>query len=518
MKQRLDAIQVEDFGSKDFADFSKAYEYIREHVPNGINTLDGGAGNDIIIGGEQADLIYGGKGNDYIYGGDGRNAIYGGANDDVIVGGYDNDRLFGDAGNDIIYGLDDMDTIDGGAGNDIIFGGSGSDIIETGKGNDMVYFEGTEFGQDTVMSKAGNTILKFVGEGDPDVVESYTPASKVTDFFFSLKADEENNKVKNLTVQYRQGNLEDDESGITFNNYLTVKSGKTKSVYVISDAEGDEDIYTTSVSKKANATVANTKDKGSVKIYGQSIANKDINNILLTTYEGAEIKTSTKNDIVTMINNGNPTITDKVDKIEYTDGKDKYVSEDRNTYYTAGALTDSTNLSIYDNVIGVTKVIIPEEGDPEIINNYASTDDQLHIGSAKTDVKYLFDVGLSGTNAITTVNSGLYLLNSGTNYADIVKGTAEGGFIYMDSFLKYDASTATQITGDDFYGNGQIEGIYYNGSTTADVYTTDLTGIASQVANWLSSHTTYTSAFDVFASEDQVSKDALAQIYAAQGS
>lgn len=519
---RLNSINVVDYGTKEFTDFAKAYEYIREKIPNGINTLDGGAGNDIIIGGEQADLIYGGKGNDYIYGGDGRNAIYGGANDDVIVGGYDNDRLFGDAGNDFIYGLDDMDIIDGGAGNDIIFGGRDSDIIETGKGNDMVYFEGNEFGQDMVMSKAGGTILKFVGEGDPDDVESFTPASKVSDFFFSLKDDEENDKVKNLTVQYRQGNLEDDETGITFGNYLTIKSGKAKSLYV-----ADEDgIYTTAVSKKAKATVTNTKETGSVKIFGQSIANKDINNILMTTYEGAKITTSIKNDIVTMINNGNPTIlSDKVDKIEYTGGKDKYVSEDRNTYYTAGALGDTTNLSIYDNVIGVTKVIIPEEGDPQVIDNYASTDDKLYTTTDKTNVKLFFDVKKgAGTNGYTTSNGGFYLLTStnmeASTFTNIAKGNElNGGFIYMDSFFGYDKEHDAGLEIENsvdpaFYGNGRIEHIICDNSEFN--YTESVANIASAVAGWLA-ESDYSSAFDVFNSNDLASKDVLAQIYEAQG-
>lgn len=516
---RLDNIKVDDYGTKDFTDFAKVYNYIRETIPYGINTLDGGAGNDIIIGGEQADLIYGGKGSDYIYGGDGRNAIYGGANDDVIVGGFDNDKLFGDAGNDVIYGLDDTDIIDGGAGNDKIYGGRGSDLIETGKGNDIVYFEGTEFGQDSVISKAGNTLFQFVEEGD-------TKASKVSDFFFSLKADNENDKVKNLTVQYRQGELDDDETGITFGNYLTVKSGKTKSLYV----ESEDGIYTTSVSKSETAKVANTKDTGSVNIFGQSVENKNINNILLTTYEGAKITTSTKNDIVTMINNGNATILEKADEITYTGGKDKYVSEDRNTYYTAGALTDSTNLSIYDNVVGVTKVITDEKGDVvETKTNYASTDDRLSTKTDKASLKFFFDIGIStsDTKAYTTKNGGFYILDSTNMKADAFKNIAsgselDGGFIYMDSFLGFDKENnkGYEIVNSGtptFYGNGRIEHIICN--ETEFEYTKSVADIASAVAGWLNSTANtgnYKSAFAVFESNDTTSINALTQIYTTQ--
>ena len=207
-----------------------------------------------------------------------------------------------------------------------------------------------------------------------------------------------------------------------------------------------------------------------------------------------------------------------VDKIGYSGGIDKYVSEDRDTYYTAGELTEATNLSIYDNVKSLEKVIFDKANwdantdttktaDDFMISNdhYVSNDDRLYINSLKTEVNYLFDVKIDGDdNAITTANSGLYLLN-GENYdtivSDVVSGDATGGFIYMDSFFK---TANTRITGTDFFGNGQIEGIYYKGSDNPDAYTADLTGIASSVANWLSTHTEdYSSAFDVFKSGNQ---------------
>ena len=478
---------------------------IQANVPNGINTIYGGAGNDIIISGEQADLIYGGKGKDYIYGGDGRNAIYGGTGNDVIVGGYDNDRLFGDAGNDYIYGLEDDDVINGGTGNDHLWGGRGSDMIETGKGNDTVYFEGTEFGQDEIASKAGSTILKFVEEGNTD-------ASKASDLYFSLKTDDNNEKVKHLEMKYTQDKIEEDQSKISFNNFYTVKSGKTKTVY-INAADG---LYNVSVSKKSTATVANTKTTGTTKVNGVKTNNADINNILIVDrVNGTTIKTSTKNDIVTMVEGDKLIMENYVDKIGYTGGTDKYVSEDRDTYYTAGELTATTNLSIYDNVKYLEKTVFDKAGwyantdptktiDDFVYKNdyYVSNDDRLYLGSEKSAVNYLFDVSIDGeNNAITTANSGLYLLN-GENYASIVsnvvKGDTTGGFIYMDSFLKYDKSADTQITGADFFGNGQIEGIYYKGSDNPESYITDLENVASSVASWLSEHTAYSSAFDVF--------------------
>lgn len=510
----LDFKEIKPAGT--FDDLLEMYKYIQSNVPEGINTIDGGAGNDIIIGGEQADLIYGGKGNDYIYGGDGRNAIYGGANNDVIVGGYDNDRLFGDAGNDVIYGLDDYDVIDGGAGNDHLWGGKGPDSIETGKGNDTVYFEGTQFGLDNVYSKAGSTIFRFVADGD-------TNASKITDFFYSLEVDKQKGKTASLNILYKQAGLTAEDSGASLADFYTIKSGKTKSLYLDSDTDG---LYNVSVSEKANATVANTKTTGKTKIFGVNVDNSQINNVLITTYEGANITTSTKNDIVTMMNNGNPLISGKVDNIKYTGGKDKYVSEDRDTLYNVGALTDDTNLSIYDNVVGLTKVITDDEGEIiETVTNFASTDDVLYTSTDALNLNLFFDVQKgTGTNGYTTSNTGFYILNN-TNmtesiFTNIANGNGlDGGFIYMDSFLGYDKvnNNGYEIVDDvepAFFGNGRIEHIYCD--NTEFEYTESVANIASAVAGWLA-NSTYTSAFEVFTSGDETSIDALAQIYAAQG-
>jgi hypothetical protein len=178
--------------------------------------------------------------------------------------------------------------------------------------------------------------------------------------------------------------------------------------------------------------------------------------------------------------------------------------------------------SSYDNVIGVTKVTVSEEGDPQIIDNYASTDDKLYTTTAMADINLFFDVGVNGSKAYTTENSGFYLLNTAdkTVFTNIAKGNElNGGFIYMDSFLGYDKENmsgyeivAPTSPEEDpaFYGNGRIEHILCDNSEFA--YTESLAEIASDVATWLA-ESTYTSAFDVFASEDQASKDALAQIY-----
>lgn len=81
--------------------------------------VDGGAGNDSILGGSAADSLLGGAGDDTLFGGNGRDTLRGGDGNDYLNGGRDADQVFGDGGNDQVFAADAArDTIDGGAGFD----------------------------------------------------------------------------------------------------------------------------------------------------------------------------------------------------------------------------------------------------------------------------------------------------------------------------------------------------------------------------------------------------------------
>jgi Ca2+-binding RTX toxin-like protein len=100
--------------------------------------VDGGLGDDTIIGGSLADTLDGGAGTDTIDGGDGDDLITGGLGDDTLNGGRGKDRLFGNAGKDVVHGDGDNDEIDGGIGDDTIDGGQGSDVIRGDTGADRI--------------------------------------------------------------------------------------------------------------------------------------------------------------------------------------------------------------------------------------------------------------------------------------------------------------------------------------------------------------------------------------------
>lgn len=160
---------------------------------NDRDTVDGGAGDDLIMTGDDNDTISGGDGNDTIYAGFDDDLIGGDAGDDLIIAGEGSDEVYGGTGADTIYGglgpsapdalniLDatdlrpdnGRDTISGGDGNDVIFGQDDDDVLSGDAGNDVIdggidedtIYGGT--GDDTIIGGQGADSL--MGEDDQDV-------------------------------------------------------------------------------------------------------------------------------------------------------------------------------------------------------------------------------------------------------------------------------------------------------------------------------------------------------------
>ncbi len=144
------------------------------------DTISTGAGNDLVVGGYDADTINGGDGSNVILG-DNADAVYSGglaiffqtlhpeysANDtittgngrDVILGGQGADTISAGDGDDLVIGDEGSvtlaagvvqqittesfasgmaDTIFGQGGNDLILGGNGADFIDGGEGNNVI--------------------------------------------------------------------------------------------------------------------------------------------------------------------------------------------------------------------------------------------------------------------------------------------------------------------------------------------------------------------------------------------
>ncbi|MCW8841843.1 MAG: Hint domain-containing protein, partial [Rhodobacteraceae bacterium] len=170
------------------------------------DTIIGGSGDDLIDGGVDKDLIEAGSGDDTIIGGEGNDTIDGGDGDDLIFGGLDpafpdylnipNDGSVGDpdpelengrdlidggAGDDTIYGQDDDDTITGGSGDDYLDGGVDDDLISGGDGSDTII--GGQ-GTDTMSGGDGNDtfIVSDGTHGDGDVITGGAGPDDTTDW------------------------------------------------------------------------------------------------------------------------------------------------------------------------------------------------------------------------------------------------------------------------------------------------------------------------------------------------
>ncbi|MBR7059246.1 MAG: putative Ig domain-containing protein, partial [Neisseriaceae bacterium] len=159
------------------------------------DTLYGGSGNDMVVAGNNNDIIYGDEadneqghqigedGDDELFGMDGDDIIYGGGGNDIINGDsynsnnqndfkylqieeHDNDIINGNDGNDAIYGNGGNDIIFGDDGDDWIGGDfnnlpevasysdiNGNDLIDGGNGNDEIHGGG---GDDSIIGDKGN--------------------------------------------------------------------------------------------------------------------------------------------------------------------------------------------------------------------------------------------------------------------------------------------------------------------------------------------------------------------------
>jgi hypothetical protein len=98
-----------------------------------MESLDGGSGDDVILGSDRPGRLEGVAGNDRIEGRGGDDKLYGGPGSDVLLGGDGNDELVGEE----LDGPDGTDRLDGGAGNDLLDPGA-PDELTCGQGRDRL--------------------------------------------------------------------------------------------------------------------------------------------------------------------------------------------------------------------------------------------------------------------------------------------------------------------------------------------------------------------------------------------
>ncbi len=145
----------------------------------GINYLDGGAGNDFLIGtvvlgdtvlgGLGNDTIQGYNSNDTLIGGDGNDSLLGDEDSDSLLGDDGNDTLIGGTGDDRLLGGEDNDRLSGGDGNDSLFGERGSDQLFGDAGDDRFVIGSSEDGIDTIDGGVGSDAIVLTAGASLDL-------------------------------------------------------------------------------------------------------------------------------------------------------------------------------------------------------------------------------------------------------------------------------------------------------------------------------------------------------------
>lgn len=104
--------------------------------------IDGGPGDNVLIGGLGDDCLRGMGGNDYVAGGLGDDLVAGGPGHDVVDGGLSDDTVHGGTGLDYVYG---------GLGDDVLWGSGPrvqddgvADIVDGGLGYDICYVDAAD--------------------------------------------------------------------------------------------------------------------------------------------------------------------------------------------------------------------------------------------------------------------------------------------------------------------------------------------------------------------------------------
>jgi hypothetical protein len=112
-----------------------------------VESVQGGAGADIIFGSRAANQLYGNGEDDHLFGLTGNDRLDGGAL---------NDRMFGGAGADTLFGGTGSDHLDGGKGKDVLYGRDG-----TTPDNAADYFVFSSIGDSTVARAGRDVIMDF---------------------------------------------------------------------------------------------------------------------------------------------------------------------------------------------------------------------------------------------------------------------------------------------------------------------------------------------------------------------
>ena len=184
-----DDVVLGDLGSIELADSHVDLVFTTDSGVGGADTIDSGAGDDLVLGGSGSDVIRSGDDRDIVFGDAGRvsmvlgftasavtidpefggdDQIDAGAGDDLVFGGAASDQIFGSGGADVLFGDNGVAQFQGQrlvsvstseptkGGNDTVSGGDGDDVLILGAGFDAATGDA---GNDRILGDNGGVIL-----------------------------------------------------------------------------------------------------------------------------------------------------------------------------------------------------------------------------------------------------------------------------------------------------------------------------------------------------------------------
>ena len=139
--------------------------------------VNGGDGNDVIIGSDGDDMLAGGNGDDFLNGKRGDDRLAGGPGNDTLAGGAGADALSGGLGNDVLNGHAGVDILVEEGNNDFVLGhrslsGLGDDRLghveqaQLAGGDDGNRIDASGFGGPVTLSGGGGDDVLVGGPGD----------------------------------------------------------------------------------------------------------------------------------------------------------------------------------------------------------------------------------------------------------------------------------------------------------------------------------------------------------------
>ena len=232
-----------------FEDKSVTYEDIERNFPF---TQNGDEKDNVISGWQGIDILNGGAGNDTLKGENGNDILNGGAGDDILWGGEGYDILNGGAGDDILWGGEGYDILNGGTGNDILNGGDwqkdryefeaghGYDVIDDRGENSIEYIERRD---DVVFKGANFADAEFICSENNLIIKAYRTEDSVT----LLNYFEYLNNTRNAF------NFIFDDQTITYEDMKNIKT------YIFNGDENNNIIYGTFANDILNGGAGNDR-------------------------------------------------------------------------------------------------------------------------------------------------------------------------------------------------------------------------------------------------------------------